>query len=265
MGTRTRSREPGALGRAARWGGGIAAVGVASVLVGVTVTALDPAGSPPPRKAPAPAPAVARPAHPPGPNDPRPAGIPHPAMPALSAEWKARLAEQVRDEPRPGEAAFRAVSERYVDENLELARRQAETEGLTLAEVRELTHFGLLVLATQRTDELEEILGRALTGDERGELAELMRSSNGGFQDAMRGLVARGGSEAERWALIRSTEERYRSELFRITGLDDATLDDLLAGNVALPGAPARGEPPAGAPAGGSKDQVATPPRPGRP
>jgi hypothetical protein len=242
-----------------RWVGGLAAAGVAIAIFAAVVAVMDPA-EPPPRAVPA----SARPSRPPGPNDPKPGGIPHPAMPVLSEAWKAQLAEQVRGQERPGEAAFRAVSDRYVDENRELAARQAAEEGLTMAELRELTYFGLMVLATQRTSDVEEVIGRALTAEERDELAELMQSSNGEFRDSMRALVARGGGETERWALIRTTEARYQAELFRITGLDAGTLDDLLAGNLALPGAPIRGEAPSGPPAGGPRDQVGTPPRPER-
>ena len=172
----------------------------------------------------------------------------------------------MRGSTRPGRDAFRAVSERYVDENLELAKRQAAAEGLTLPEVRELTYFGLMVLATQRFEDVEAITGRPLGADQRDALARLMQSSNGEFREAMHALVARGGGEAERGKLIRDTEARYQTELFRISGLDDGMLDDLLAGNVALPGAPARGDQPEGPPIGGPRDdQPGTPPRPGTP
>jgi hypothetical protein len=209
--------------------------------------------------------AATRPVRPPGPGDPKPAGIPEPAMPVLTPEWKAQLAEQVRGQDRPGEAAFRAVSDRYVDENLDLARGQATAEGLTLPEVRELTYFGLMVLATQRVDEVEQIIGRALTEPDRDALGKLMQSSNATFRESMRSLVARHGGEDERWKLIRATEAQYQTELFRITGLDVGLLDDLLAGDLSLPGAPARGEPPTGAPAGGRRDEPGTPARPSQP
>jgi len=246
--------------RALGWVGGVAAIGIACVVVVIVVNAADPDA--PPRKA---APAGARPVRPPGPDDPKPAAAPAPAMPVLSAREKVQLAEQVRGSKQPGRDAFRAVSERYVDENLELATRQAAAEKLTLAEVRELTYFGLMVLATQRFEDVEAMTGRPLGEDQRGALGQLMQSSNSEFRDAMHALVARRGDEAERWKLIRDTAARYQAELFRISGLDEGLLDDLLAGNLALPGAPSRGEPPEGAPAGGPRDEPTTPPRPGRP
>jgi len=186
-------------------------------------------------------------------------------MPKLSAKEKAQLADQVRGSKQPGRDAFRAVSDRFVDENLEHATRQATAEGLTMPELREVTYFGLMVEATQRFEDVEALIGRTLTEDQRDELAELMQSSNHGFKDAMRGLVARHGTDAERWKLIRNTEARYQTELFRISGLDEGLLDDLLAGNIALPGAPARGEPPEGAPAGAPRDDGTTRQRPSKP
>jgi hypothetical protein len=186
--------------------------------------------------------------------------MPEPTMPALSPAWKAQLADQVRGSPRPGEAAFRAVSERYVDDNLAFAERQAATEGLTLPEVRELTYFGLMVLATQRTGEVEELTGHPMTADQRDALADLMQSANGEFQAEMRAAVARGAGEPDRWELIRATEARY--ELFRITGLDAQLLDDLLFGSLALPGAPGHGEPASEAPTGGRRDDPVASERP---
>ena len=251
---------------ARRWLGGLAAAAVAVALFIVITKAMDPEAPPRSRTAgqlqPEPG---GRPTQPPGPKGSGAPGLPHPVMPVLSPEVKAQIAEQVRGQERPGTAAFRMISERYVDENLELATRQAASEGLTMPEFRELTYFGLMVLATQRIEDVEAITGHTLTADERARLGQLMQGANAEFKDAMRALVARGGGEAERWAMIRSTEARYQAELFKLTGLDDSALDDLLAGNAALPGAPIRGEAPAGAPAPGGRDQLGTPQRPARP
>jgi hypothetical protein len=244
-----------------RWAGGAAAIGISCVLVVILVNAMDPEA--PPRQA-APA-GPARPARPPGPGEKKVAPEAGPRMPVLSAREKVQLAEQVRGSKQPGRDAFRAVSDRYVEENLELATRQAAAEGLTLAEIREVTYFGLMVLATQRFEDVEAVTGRPIPEAQRDELSKLMQTSNGEFKDAMRKLVSRRADEADRWKLIRDTEARYQSELFRLSGLDEALLDDLLAGNVALPGAPARGDEPEGPRAGGPRDDVTTPPRPERP
>ncbi len=143
-------------------------------------------------------------------------------------------------------AAFRAVSDLYIDANIELAKNQALAEGLTLDQVRELTSFGQLVLATQRTADLEQILGRDLTAEQADELGTLMMSANAAFKDRMRKLVAAGASEAQRWALIRETQAAYLEGFHAATGMTEDQLDDLLAGNVGLPGAPASSEPPDG-------------------
>ena len=167
-------------------------------------------------------------------------------MPRPSAEWKAALADKVRGTEHPGETAFRAFSDLYVDNNLDFARRQAEQEGLTLPEVRSLTHFGLVVLATQRV---------AMP-------APVMQGANEEFRQKMRALVARGAGEAERWELIRATEDRYRKDFYAITGMNKGLLDDLLAGNILLPGAPAATEPPTGRPPEAPKDDPRLPVRP---
>lgn len=172
--------------------------------------------------------------------------IQEPVPTQLSPEVRAEIAEKVRGEDRPGMAAFRAVSDRYVDANIQLAEEQARAEGLTLDQVRELTSFGQLVLATQRTSDLEQILGRALTAEQAEELGELMMSANVEFKDRMRKLVAARASEAERWALIRQTQAAYLEGFYAASGMTEDQLDDLLAGNVGLPGAPASDKPPDG-------------------
>jgi len=242
------------------WAGGIAAV-VATIVVFVVVTRGDePTGRP--RDDTAPAAIRARPTLPPGPGDTatKAAAVVEPTMPVLTPAWKAEVAEEVRGTARPGHAAFRRVSDLYVDENLALAERQAAAEGLTLSEVRELTYFGLLTMATQRFEDVEEVTGRPLTDADRTALGELMHSSNAEFRTAMRALVKQGGSEAARWELIRATQASYLAQLFARTGLDADRLDELLAGDLALPGAPARNEPPSGEPAVGGRDEAVTPP-----
>jgi hypothetical protein len=246
--------------RLPRWLGALAAAAIVIVVVRLVAGARPPA----PRRSEAAAPR--RPEQPPGPDDRKPARPAEPRMPVVTPAWRAELAAQVASNPRPGEAAFRLFSDRYVDDNLVFAERQAADEGMTVAEVRELTYFGLLVMATQRTAEVEEIIGRPLDDDQRRELADLMQSANGQFRDDMRAAVRRKASEADRWQLIRDTGARYRAALNRITGLDEARLDDLLAGNLALPGAPAHGVPePSADQASHVRDQPATPARPATP
>lgn len=235
------------------------------IIAGIVVATRRPAPPPPtPAAAPAPPPvdptAPVKPRLPPGPNGKKPVHAPEPQPPQPSDAWKAELQKRVAGSAHPGETAFRAYSDLYVDQNLSFAEKQAAQEGLTVREVRDLTHFGLLVLATQRVPEVEEVLGRELSDDERDALAALMQSSNTRFKEAMRALVARGASEAERDKLIRDTDAEYRKGLFAATGMTADQLDDLLAGNLLLPGAPGAAEAPSGAPVTDGKDEDPTPP-----
>jgi hypothetical protein len=50
--------------------------------------------------------------------------------------------------------------------------------------------------------------------------------------------VASGASETQRWDLIRATRTDYLADFYEGTGMNEAMLDDLLAGNMLLPGAP---------------------------
>ncbi|HKE19923.1 MAG TPA: hypothetical protein VKB80_33850 [Kofleriaceae bacterium] len=233
--------------------GALVVVAVAASMLGLT---RGPDAEAPPRAA-----VVsqsARPAEPPrGPRGPRPA-LDEPSPPIPTREMRAAATEKARGASNPGAVAFRTFSDLYVDHNLDFARKQAESEGITVAEVRELTHFGLLVEATQRVPEVEEVIGHPLTGEQRESLAALMSSANADFKSKMRSLVAAGSSEAERWKLIREAQARYLADFFSATGMNDQLLDDLLAGNVLLPGAPAATQPPEGPvpPAGPRDDQV---------
>jgi hypothetical protein len=220
------------------------AVAALVVLVVSALTA-DPA---PPRSSRAASPAQGnslRPKLPPGPNDPRPQ-VREPKSPEVSNAWKAEMTEKLRGQEHPGEAVFTAYSDRFVDENLELAEQQAKAEGLTLPEFRALTKLGLLVMATQRIPDVEEVLGHELSLETREALEALVQRENGGFKDAMRALVARNAPEEQRWELIKAADARYRAEFFKLSGMTADQLDDMLAGNLLLPGAPGATPDPSG-------------------
>jgi hypothetical protein len=235
-----------------------------AALLVVAMIALE-LGSSPPRSAAPPVAARAAPARPrlpPRPSDAPPPAPDEPAAPVPTPEMRAEIVERARGAERPGMTAFRVFSDLYVDHNLDFARRQAESEGLSLDQVRELTYFGLLVLATQRVPDLEEILDKPLTEEQREGLSALMIAANGEFKDKMRGLVAAGASEAERWSLIREAQADYLADLYATTGMNEDLLDDLLAGNMNLPGAPINTEPPTGAPPPAPADHDLQPARP---
>lgn len=238
---------------------------VFAALVVVALIAMQLGSSPARRPAPAPVaakPAPVRPRLPPRPTDRSPPPPDEPVAPRPTEEMHEEIVERARGAARPGITAFRVFSDLYVDHNLDFARRQAEAEGLSLDQVRDLTHFGLLVLATQRVPDVEEMLGKPLTDEQRETLAALMIAANSEFKEKMRALVASGASEADRWNLIRSTQTEYLADFYASTGMTEDLLDDLLAGNMNLPGAPINTEPPAGAPPPAPADHDLSPARP---
>ncbi len=210
-----------------------------------------------------------RPTKPPGPNDPHPT-VREPKNPVVDDAWKAEMTAKLRNDPHPGEAAFTAYSDRFIDENLELAQEQARAEGITLPEVRALTRLGLMVMTTQRLTEVEEVLGHELSIEQRDQLEDMVQRENGEFKKQMRALVGKKAPEDERWALISAADARFRSEFFKISGMTADQLDDLLAGNLLLPGAPGANPDPStlgpnSAVPPGPKDTAVPADRPGSP
>lgn len=213
--------------------------------------------------APPPATSSGRPREAPGPGAAHPT-VAEPTMPTLTPTWRREVTARVEHASAPGAAAFRAMSDLYVDRNPDFARAQAEAEHITLAEVRELTHLGLLVLATQRVPEVEEVLGHELDDTARRALGQLMRDANDDFKRELRALVAAGKPEPDRWALIRATEADYLARFAAITGITADQQDALLGGNILLPGAPIAGA-PADDGADHPQDSPGAPPRPAVP
>jgi hypothetical protein len=143
-----------------------------------------------------------------------------------------------REDPRPGEQAFRAMVSGFMEHNHEFAEAQAAAEGLELDEVEELTYFGLMAQQTQRWGEVERVLGGPVDEDKRAQASALLDELNRDFKQSMRDLVEEGVSAEDRWALIRSFQEDYRDRYFDITGMDEDQLDDLLAGDASRDHAP---------------------------
>lgn len=187
-----------------------------------------------------------RPRTPPVPGRDEPRAAPSPTMPPQVSEMQARILAEARTagEERPGEKAFRATVDAFMEYNRHFAEQQAKEEGLTVKEVGELTYFGFLVMQTQKWGEVAELVGQELTEDERALGEELMHTINGEFKAAMRKLVADEASEEARWKLIRETQERYLREYYALTGMTPALLDDLLAGDLSRTGAPIVTPPP---------------------
>src|SRR5687768_7563865 len=81
--------------------------------------------------------APVRPREPPRPGRDAPPELNEPPVPTPTPEMRAEIAERARGAAQPGMTAFRAFADLYVDANPDLARRQAESEGITVDEVRE--------------------------------------------------------------------------------------------------------------------------------
>ncbi len=150
----------------------------------------------------------------------------------LAAKQEAYGEAVARQSDTPGHDAFRHMSGQFVRYNREAAEAQADAEGLSFAEVEELTYFGQVVQQTQRWGEVEAILGRAPTDDEMERASRLMHELDGQFTERMHAAVAAGATEAERRPLIAELQSRYEREYLAITGMTADQLDDLLVADL---------------------------------
>jgi hypothetical protein len=178
-----------------------------------------------------------------------------PILPALTPEWKAELAAKVKGDPHPGEAAFLLYCDKFVEDNLELAEEQAKAQGVTIPEMRALTRLGLLAMTVGRHIEIEEVLGHELSADTKKALDKMTFDLNLNFKKNLKELVESKAPEDERWELISKADADFREQLFKISGLTPALLDDMLSDNLLLPTSPPG---PDGLAA--NEDPAATPP-----
>lgn len=185
-----------------------------------------------------------KPSSPPQVGQPR-RQVPMPEMPEVDREALRAAYEQAEAQGTPpGQAAFRKMISAFMAYNAEFAQAKAAKEGLSVAEIEELTYFGYMVMATQQVSEVEDLIGRTLTEAERQRLGDLQATHNNAFSEAMEHLVAERRPESDRWQLIRDSEAAYLADLYAVTGLDDETFDALLAGDLMRTGAPAAAEYP---------------------
>lgn len=189
---------------------------------------------------------ASRPAHAPVMGRDEPFALADPEPPPGARQLGARAYREAlaRNEPGPAQAAFRKTVDAFLEHNRQLAREQAEAEGLSIEEVGELTQLGFVVQHTQRWGEVEDMLGEPVDANTRQNAEALMHDLNAEFKTDMRRLVQAGAPEAERWALIRDTRQRYLDTYFDLTGMQEEQLDDLLAGDWLREGSPAELPPP---------------------
>lgn len=175
-----------------------------------------------------------------------PFSLPDPSPPPDMAEVKHRALEAARaaEDPHPAETALRTAVKAYVAHNRQFADAQAQAEGLSLQEVEELTYFGFMAQQTQRWPEVEEVLGGALDAETKQAAERLLVGTNQRFKKKMRSLVKEGAPEDQRWDLIRQTQADYKAAYYRLTGMNDSRLNDLLAGDVTRAYPPGEMPPP---------------------
>lgn len=187
-----------------------------------------------------------RPRTPPVPGRDSPPVADEPALPPEADALRLAAYQEAlaREDPRPGEQAFRAMVSAFMEHNAALAEQQAAAEGLSVDEVEALTFLGLMAQESQRWPEVEQLLGGPLDPERRTQAEAMLRELDTDFERSMRDLVAEGGSAEDRWALIHSFEKEYRERYFEVTGMDEDLLDDLLAGDASRKYAPGSTPPP---------------------
>lgn len=158
-----------------------------------------------------------------------PAAIRMPGDAAPSAD--SRKPGAAFDRERPGASALRAEVDWYCEYNRKAVDEQARREGLTTDEVKELTFLGFAALKSTQPAEVQKVLGRELSSEERDRLAAILNEENESFKKTMRLEVQQGASLEERWRTIQEFESHY-VQLFRQTfGMTFAQFDQLLATN----------------------------------
>lgn len=157
------------------------------------------------------------------------------APPSREKAREAYAAAIAAGEESPGMAAFRADSLAFFEHNIEFAKEKAAREGISLDELRELTHLGLLAMRLRQWNEVERILGRPLPPELREQGDKLIFTSSNELKAAIREHVAAQDPIEARWETIRNTEERFLSEYLSITGLSEEQLDRLLGAPYAMP------------------------------
>lgn len=131
--------------------------------------------------------------------------------------------------PEPGLAAFRDHTEAYLDHHRDLAEAHARAEGLTRAEVAELTNLALIAQRMQHWGAVEALVERPVPREARHLVAGLLRGDSEELKLRLREQLAAGATEPARAATIREVWGHTRAEYFALTGMDAAKLDRLLA------------------------------------
>jgi hypothetical protein len=166
-----------------------------------------------------------------------PPAMPKPDAPPSVAVYRSAIEH---GDDHPGAKSFRADVDLFVKYNHAAVAEQARKEGVTEAEVEELTYFGYVALRTTQASTVERAIGRQLTGDEQRKLDALLTDENQDFTARIHKLVDDGAPVDDRWRLIREFEQDYQQQFATLFGVTPQQFDDMLAPDPAAPvGAPA--------------------------
>lgn len=158
--------------------------------------------------------------------------MPEPPPNLLEVRAKAYKEALALNKKTPALTAFRKSVSHFIEYNRQFADAQAQAEGISVEEVEELTFFGFLTQATQRWEDVEEVLGKKLSEASRNKASKELDQLNREFTKAMRKMVNEGATEPERWEYIREVQSRYLNEYYAITDMNESLLQDLLAGDI---------------------------------
>ena len=130
-----------------------------------------------------------------------------------------------------GESAFRTLIAKSIENNRDIIENLAEQEGLTIAEVEELTQFAQLVQQATKWSEVEKISAHPITPERRHASQKLIKQLSSDFVQTMRYFVRNNSSLQQRWAAIRNVKIKFLEGYFSTTGMTMKHLDKLLASN----------------------------------
>ena len=154
---------------------------------------------------------------------------PTPPKPDVNPGVAAYQAAIAANAAHPGARAFRADTDVFCDLNKNEVEAKARKEGISVAEVRELTYFGFLAMRTTQAQTVEHALGRQLSPEELKTLDQILAQENESFTRTLRELVDEGASADKRWQAIQGYEQYYTDRFAQSFGMTDAQFDQMLA------------------------------------
>lgn len=162
----------------------------------------------------------------------RPLPKPPPTREKAQAAYAAAVAQL---SSTPGAIALRADADAFFEFNLEQAKEKAARDGVSLDELREMTHLGLLATRLRQWEDVEAALGKPLPEGAAARGEELIVQYSGEVKRATRDPANRDASPEERKAMIDELGQRFLADYLELTGLTPAQYDQLLGAPYQLP------------------------------